>query len=66
MNNKSKDHAYSHDENRYKICLLRFNKTKNMIKIEEALKEKMNDFLNINYDDKRFPAALCSSCKFVY
>ena len=58
-----KNHALSHAENRFKICLLCSKKTKLMIKIELVLKEKLNHFINVNYNDDCLPCVICTTCK---
>ena len=53
-----KDHALTHDENRYQICLLCSMKTKVMVEIKTALKNKLNNFINIDYKDARLVCML--------
>lgn len=60
----TKSHEYTHDENRYKICLLCLGKTKKMFKIENSLLTKLNSALNSEISlDRNLPCALCNSCK---
>lgn len=60
----SKDHALTHDENRFKVCLLCFRKRKEMFIIQMKLTDHVKSLFE-NYDeaDDRIPGALCGSCK---
>lgn len=55
--------AGTHAENRFKICLLCFGKSKVMVKIDRKLKDLVMN--NVEYDcsDERLPAAVCINCK---
>lgn len=57
-----KDHAFSHVENRCRVCLLCSNKNKCMVKITEKLHNKLDNFIKIDLNDDRFPNVLCTTC----
>lgn len=59
-------HPLSHDDCRLKVCFLCFKKHKVMHKIKGAVQTQLKKYLKydiLNYiNDKRLPAALCTSC----
>lgn len=60
----SKDHGFSHEENRYKICLICLRKTEKMFEINEHLLKNLKSALNMEFVlEDHLPASLCSSCK---
>jgi hypothetical protein len=63
MWNKSKDHAGSHSENRMRICLFCLKKKQKMIKIDGALRKKIENVIQYNHEDNRLPSVVCSACK---
>lgn len=56
--------AGTHEENRYKLCLICLKKSKVIIEVKGAIKEKIVALCS-EYDpnDERLPAALCTVCK---
>lgn len=63
MNKFTKDHAATHAENRFKLCFLCLGQTKVMIPIKGALKTRLNNLFDVDTENDRLPAALCSTCK---
>lgn len=63
MLNKSKDHAGSHSENRMRICLFCLKKKGKMIKIDGALRTKIENVIEYDHEDNRLPSVVCSACK---
>lgn len=59
----SKSHAGTHEENRFKVCLLCFGKTKVMIKIGGNLQNLVEAIFQYDKSDGRLPVVLCSGCK---
>ncbi|CAH0547097.1 unnamed protein product [Brassicogethes aeneus] len=60
----SKDHALTHSENRFKVCLFCFKKKKAMFPIKDKLKlVVLSLFADYDVEEKSLPVALCSSCK---
>lgn len=64
-----KDHAYSHDENRRKICLFCLRKkgrngTNVMINITKdgKIEALVNDIFKYDADDQGLPNAVCRTC----
>lgn len=56
-------HAKSHEECRPCICLLCFSKTKVMRNISDSAREVIDKhILSIDFNDHRYPTALCSNC----
>ena len=58
--------AKSHDENRAKVCLICFQKNKNMIPAENpTLLKRIQEFFFENYcpSDLKLPSAICATCK---
>ena len=60
---KTKNHAYTHDENRLRICLLCQEKKRAMLHINQSIKNLLEN--NVTYDphDMRLPIAICIKCK---
>ncbi|KAJ8685580.1 hypothetical protein QAD02_021373 [Eretmocerus hayati] len=59
----TKDHAYSHAENRRRICVLCQGKKSSMKVIGASMKNLIQKFLSYNLEDDRLPAAICSACR---
>ena len=57
----------NHDENRLAVCLLCFQKSKEMTKITTNLQETINLHFLDGYDsnDARLPGALCGNCRHI-
>lgn len=50
-------------ENRKKICLLCFGKTKRMYFIQDKLKSRIEEVFNYDEKDARLPVVICSECQ---
>lgn len=55
--------ARTHKENREKICLLCFGKTKCMYSVKGKLKNLVEEYLEYDDLDERLPSVVCSTCK---
>lgn len=55
--------AFSHSENRCKVCFLCFRKQKVMIEIKGKLKSDLTNVITNYIDEENLPAALCSTCR---
>jgi hypothetical protein len=58
-----KDHAGTHEENRRRICLLCFGKTKTMIEIRGILQIEVSNIFEYDVSNERLPVVLCTGCK---
>lgn len=53
----------SHEQNRRKICLLCFCRTKSMFPIVKKLKEKVAKVYDYDANDERLPVVVCNGCR---
>ena len=58
-----KDHARTHEEKRYIICLICQKKKNDCVQIPTHLKELIFKFFEYDDNDERLPKVLCRSCK---
>ena len=58
-------HARSHSENRSLVCIICFNKGKNVISISEEVHRLINNHAIYGYslDDERLPSGICGTCR---
>ena len=55
--------ALSHDENRYKVCLLCFGKEKKMFPITNTWKSHIHTVYKKFTKNESLPASLCGKCR---
>lgn len=55
--------AYTHEENRFKVCYMCFKKQKEMFKITNPIKIHIISLTGEFIEKDSIPAALCSSCR---
>lgn len=59
-----KDHARTHEENRFVVCLLCCSKNKTMINIKDSLRKKIYElFDDYDHTNECLPKVVCPSCK---
>ncbi|KAJ8672281.1 hypothetical protein QAD02_003540 [Eretmocerus hayati] len=63
MSSRPKDHAYSHSENRSKLCSLCLKKKSGMRVVNETLQKHIQKIAVYNPDDDRIPNSICAPCK---
>lgn len=54
--------AGSHEENRNRICLLCFGKTKKMYPVKGMVKDLLENHLVYDENDERLPCVVCTTC----
>lgn len=60
----SKDHPRTHDENRYRVCLLCFNKKGTLVNIGDVMQVKIKSIFNkYDYSNECVPCVICESCR---
>lgn len=56
--------AGTHEQNRYRLCLICLKKAQVLIEVKGVLKTKILNLLSgYNTNDERLPAVVCASCK---